>query len=249
MTVAVLFDLEDTLVQTPWANHQHVLEFRRETRRRLIKLGIPPVVLAGLERATLMRNKASEYVEQNFTKKNAQRFRQGMEKSLSRYELDSAKKSQLFAETIQTLKALKELGTKMGLVTNTSEKAVSTVFQNHGLKNYFDAVVTREDVKKLKPDPEGVLLAVKKLGATNCFMVGDLVLDALAAKGAKVKAIIVRRKPEQADSQDFLRSLPAELLEQAKRLLADGEDFQPDYVAQSLSEVVTIVQREKQWLR
>jgi HAD superfamily hydrolase (TIGR01549 family) len=249
MTVAVLFDLEDTLIHTPWANHQHVLEFRRETRQRLIELGIPPSVLAGLERATLMRNKASEYVEQNFTKKNAQRFRQEMEKFLSRYELDSAKKSQLFAETVQTLKALGELGTKMGLVTNTSEKAVSTVFQNHGLKNYFGVVVTREDVKKLKPDPEGVLLAVKKLGARNCFMVGDLVLDVLAAKGAKVKAIIVRRKPEQADSQDFLRSLPAELLEQAKRLLADGEDFHPDYVAQSLSEVVTIVQRERQWLR
>jgi HAD superfamily hydrolase (TIGR01549 family) len=192
-----------------------------------------------------MRNNASEYVEKNFAKTDAERFRQRMEEFLSRYELDSAMKSQLFPETMQTLKKLKELGTKLGLVTNTSAKAVNTVFQNHGLKNCFDAVVTRENVKKLKPDPEGILLAVKKLGATSCFMVGDLVLDILAAKGAKVKAIIVRRNPEQLDPQDLLKSLPAELLEQGKRLLEDGEDLQADYVVQSLSEVPAIVQREK----
>jgi HAD superfamily hydrolase (TIGR01549 family) len=245
MTAAVLFDLEDTLVQTPWADHQHVLEFRRETRQKLIELGIPPNVLEGIERATIMRNKASEYVEKNFAKADAQGFRQGMEEFLSRYELDSARKSQLFPETIQTLETLKELGAKVGLVTNTSAKAVNTVFQNHGLKNRFDVVVTRENVKKLKPDSEGILLAVKKLGATNCFMVGDLVLDILAAKGARVKAIIVRRNPEQPDPQDLLKSLPAELLEQAKRLLEDGKDLQADYVVQSLSEVPAIVQRGK----
>jgi HAD superfamily hydrolase (TIGR01549 family) len=245
MTAAALFDLEDTLVQTPWADHQHVLEFRRETRQKLIELDIPPNVLEGIERATIMRNKASEYVEKNFAKADAQGFRQGMEKFLSRYELNSARKSQLFPETIQTLETLKELGAKVGIVTNTSAKAVNTVFQNHGLKNRFDVVVTRENVKKLKPDSEGILLAVKKLGATNCFMVGDLVLDILAAKGARVKAIIVRRNPEQPDPQDLLKSLPAELLEQAKRLLEDGKDLQADYVVQSLSEVPAIVQRGK----
>jgi len=149
MTVAVLFDLEDTLVQTPWADHQHVLEFRRETRQKLIGLGIPPNVLEGIERATLMRNKASEYVQQNFAKADAQGFRQGMEEFLSRYELDSARKSKLFPETIQTLEKLRELGTKVGLVTNTSAKAVNTVFQNHRLKDHFDIVVTRENVRKL----------------------------------------------------------------------------------------------------
>jgi phosphoglycolate phosphatase len=245
MTTAVLFDLEDTLVQTPWADHQHVLEFRRETRQKLIELGIPPNVLEGIERATIMRNKASEHVEKNFAKADAQGFRQGMEKFLSRYELNSARKSQLFPETTETLETLKELGAKVGIVTNTSAKAVNTVFQNHGLKNRFDVVVTRENVKKLKPDSEGILLAVKKLGATNCFMVGDLVLDILAAKGARVKAIIVRRNPEQPDPQDLLKSLPAELLEQAKRLLEEGKYLQADYVVQSLSEVPAIVQRGK----
>jgi phosphoglycolate phosphatase-like HAD superfamily hydrolase len=100
---AVLFDLEDTLVQTPWTDHQRVMEFRRKTREKLIELGIPPSVLEGIERATIMRNKAAEYIEKNLSKADAEKIHQEMEKFLTRYELDSAKKSKLFPDTIPTL--------------------------------------------------------------------------------------------------------------------------------------------------
>jgi pyrophosphatase PpaX len=145
-----------------------------------------------------------------------------MEKFLSRYELDSARNSKLFPETVSTLEELRKLGIKMGLVTNTSMKAVNTVFKLHGLKSYFDIVVTREMVKKLKPDPEGILLAVEKLGAKSFFMVGDLVHDVSAAKGAKGISILVKRDPEEK------------------------MDFQADRVVKSLSEIPKIIQEEIQ---
>jgi len=216
--VAVLFDLEDTLVQTPWADHQHVIEFRRKTKEKLTELGIPPNVLEGIERATIMRNKSIEYIEKNLTRANAQKIYEEMEKFLKRYELDSAKSSKLFPDTVFTLSKIKKLGVKVGLVTNTSREAVETVFQLYGLKSYFDVVVTRELVKKLKPDSEGVLLALKKLGVKSFFMVGDLVHDSLAAKNANGVSIIVKRNPEEK------------------------MDFEADYFVQSLSEVPTIVQ-------
>lgn len=90
MTVAVLFDLEDTLIQTPWSDWQRVLEFRRKTREKLITLGIPFSVLERIERATLMRNKAFEYAEKNFIKTETEKFHQEMDKFFSEYELDSA---------------------------------------------------------------------------------------------------------------------------------------------------------------
>jgi phosphoglycolate phosphatase-like HAD superfamily hydrolase len=127
--ITVLFDLEDTLVQTPWSNHRHVIQFRHKTRQKLIDLGIPPITLAGIERATLMRNKASEYVELKFSKAETERFKLEIEKFLSRYEQDSAKKSRLFPDTIPTLKRLRRLGARMGLITNTSAKAVNAIFQ------------------------------------------------------------------------------------------------------------------------
>ena len=157
MGFAVLFDLEDTLVKTPWSNHQHVLRFRRETRAKLIKLGIPTKALEGIERSTLMRIKATGYVQANFDKSETEKFRREMEKFLSRYELDSARKSSLFPETITVLEHLKSLGVKMGLVTNTSSEAVNIVLAVHGLTKYFDVVATRNDVKRLKPDPESIM--------------------------------------------------------------------------------------------
>jgi HAD superfamily hydrolase (TIGR01549 family) len=221
MAVAVLFDLEDTLVQTPWANCQHVLEFRGKTREKLIEIGIPPSLLEGTERATIMRNKSIEYIEKNSTKTEAQKFYLEMEKFLSKYELDSAKKSKLFPETIQTLETLKKLRARIGLVTSTSMRAVDIVLQNHRLKDYFDVVVTRENVKKLKPDPEGILLALKKLDTKNFFMVGDLVHDVIAARSANGLSILVKRNSEEK------------------------MNFEADYVVQSLNEIIDITLGEK----
>jgi HAD superfamily hydrolase (TIGR01549 family) len=217
--IAVLFDLEDTLVQTPWQDHQHVLEFRRETRRKLVVLGIPEAWLEGIERATLMRNRAAEYITTNFTRAQTERFDEEMEKFLKGYELDSATKSKLFPDTIPTLNAVRKLNVRIGLVTNTSREAVETVFKLHGLGEYFNVAITRENVKKLKPDPEGILLAIKKLCVQSFFMVGDLIHDALAAKSANGKAIIVRRKTE------------------------NETDFSADYFVESLSEVPAIIQK------
>jgi putative hydrolase of the HAD superfamily len=220
-TLAVLFDLEDTLIQTPWSDFQRVLEFRRKTREKLIELGTPPSVLQGIERATLMRNKAYEYVDKNFSKAEAQKFHRALGKFFSQYELDSAKKSKLFTETIPTLEELRGLGAKIGLVTNTSMKAVETVFRLHSLERYFDVVVTRENVKKLKPDPEGIMLAVKTLGVKDFLMVGDLIFDVLAAKSADGKAVFVRRSPQETS------------------------DPPADYIVQSLTEIPRIVQADR----
>lgn len=241
--IAVVFDLEDTLVETPWSNREHRLEFRAKTKQKLIHLGIPMSVLAGIERATVMRNKASEYAEQMFGRSEAERFKLQMDKFLSLYEQDSARKSRLFADTIPTLKSIRTLSVGMALVTNTSAEAVKVVFQAHPIKQYFDAVITRENIKRLKPDPEGILLALKLLSANTFFMVGDLVLDVLAAKKADGKSILVRR-PGQSDSQDPHIGLPSGFPESSKGILDEESSFGADYTVQSLAEVPTIIQND-----
>jgi HAD superfamily hydrolase (TIGR01549 family) len=241
--VTVLFDLEDTLVQTPWSNCQHVVEFRHRTRQKLVNLGIPPMILAGIERATIMRNKASEYVEQKLSRAETENFRLEMEKFVGQYEEDSAEKSRLFSDTVPTLRKLRRLGIKMGLVTNTSAKATCIIFRMHGLRRYFDIVITRENVRRLKPDPQGILLALRQLGASRFFMVGDLALDILAARGANGLTILLKR-PEQSGSQDLFRSLPTEVLEKTESFLEQTDGLLADYVIQSLEEIPAIIQEK-----
>jgi hypothetical protein len=64
-----------------------------------------------------MRNRASGYVEQNFNEKETERFRLEIGNFLEQYELDSARKSVLFPDTIPALEEPRELearGAKAG---------------------------------------------------------------------------------------------------------------------------------------
>ncbi len=57
-----------------------------------------------------------------------------------------------------------------------------------GLEKYFHVLVAVDDIRKTKPDPEGVELALNKmgLGPKESIMVGDSPSDILAGKGAGV---------------------------------------------------------------
>jgi HAD superfamily hydrolase (TIGR01549 family) len=193
ITVAVLFDLEGTLVQTEWEKPEHIVLFRGETRQKLLNLGIPPTVLEGDERSTVMRNNALDYAKQNFERARIKQFQLEMQRFLEKYEMSAVKTSRLFPETLSTLRQMKALGCCIGLVTNTSRKAVTDYFSMYPLGNYFDVAVTRDHVSKLKPDPEGVLFALKELGMQRFFLVGDLEHDAIAARKAGGVSIIVNR--------------------------------------------------------
>jgi HAD superfamily hydrolase (TIGR01549 family) len=219
--VAVLFDLEGTLVQTEWEQPDHIVLFRGETRQKLLDLGIPPIILEGDERSTVMRNNALDYAKQNFDEARIKQFKLEMQRFLEKYEMSAVKTSRLFPETLSTLRQLKVLGCCIGLVTNTSMKAVADYFSMYTLGNYFDVTVTRDHVSKLKPDPEGVLLALKELGKKRFFLVGDLEHDAIAARKAGGASIIVNR-----DSPRLPR-------------------FKADFFVKSLSEVPAIVSSNK----
>jgi HAD superfamily hydrolase (TIGR01549 family) len=215
MALAVLFDLEETLVETPWISH--IAEFRLATRKELIRLGIPESVLEGIERSTVMRNEASEYIQTRFTEQQQRIFNHDMVRFLKAYELNAARNSKLFPETVPALEKLRAIGVPMGLVTNTSREAVDIDFRLHGIGGYFGSVVTRERVTRLKPDPEGILLAAWELQSKCIFMVGDLAIDVQAAKAAHATCIIVRRSH------------------------SDALNLNPDYYVDSLSEVPVIV--------
>jgi len=218
--VCVIFDLEGTLVRSVEMKEEAILDFRQQTRKKLIELGIPAETLAGIEGSTLMRNRASQYASKNFSESEKLRLERELNRFLLGYELKWAEESVLLPETMPMLGTLKGRGIRMAIVTNTSRQAAEIMFAKHGLSEYFDVVVTRNDVAELKPNPQGILLALKRLGDRAEFLVGDTRIDLEAAKNAGIKSIVVKR------------GWPHTLLPPESRA---------DYSVKSLAEIVKII--------
>lgn len=88
-----------------------------------------------------------------------------------------------------TLEQLKEQGIKMAIVSTKKRDTIERGLKLMKAEHYFEFYIGIEDVKNVKPDPEPVLLALKKLGVSNerALMIGDNYHDILAGKNAGVK--------------------------------------------------------------
>jgi HAD superfamily hydrolase (TIGR01549 family) len=82
---------------------------------------------------------------------------------------------------------------RLGLVTTRNRETAEKFLADQGLIDLFDVIVTRDDVRRLKPHPEPVLQAMEKLEAEadRCVMVGDTSVDVLAARAAGINSIAV----------------------------------------------------------
>jgi len=80
------------------------------------------------------------------------------------------------------------------LVTNASSTNVYNIMAHHNLSHLFDVVITGDDVKKHKPEPESYRLAAVKLGgsSSDCIVFEDASLGVFSAKAFGAEVIVVR---------------------------------------------------------
>ncbi len=91
------------------------------------------------------------------------------------------------------LKAGKRLGRKTGLVTSKNNEEIANTLPRLGIQEFVDVVVSADDVSLPKPDPAGVLLAMKRLEARpeDTMFIGDTVHDMRAGRSAGVRTCAV----------------------------------------------------------
>jgi HAD superfamily hydrolase (TIGR01509 family) len=87
----------------------------------------------------------------------------------------------------EVLEILKKRGKRLAICTNRSV-SMRAVLEYFGLSKLFDCVVTTLEVKRPKPDPEGLRLILDTLNLTpiSALFIGDSVLDQQAAKAAGI---------------------------------------------------------------
>lgn len=98
----------------------------------------------------------------------------------------------MFNGAAEMLEKAKRQGYKTGICSNTYGFIIRDFLRKFKIDEYIDVVVGGRDIKKLKPDPAQLITAMKKLGADpgETAFVGDMEVDMLAARAAKVQRLI-----------------------------------------------------------
>lgn len=101
-------------------------------------------------------------------------------------------------EDINTLlKRLKTNGYKLGIVTGKARRSLDISLDCLGLDNFFDVIITGDDVEFPKPHPEGINKALDYLDVlpNEAVFLGDSDADIMAGKQANVLTIGVHWLP------------------------------------------------------
>jgi phosphoglycolate phosphatase len=139
-------------------------------------------------------------------------------------ESKAAEQAELMPGAIGALNELRQMKKKIVIVTNNGRLGTDRTLEKLNLLGILDAVVTRDDVDELKPDPGIVFKALNLASAKadEAILVGDAIIDIKAAKAASVRCIAVPTGPYPAT-----------------RLLQE----EPDFIVSSLLDVPELVHR------
>jgi putative hydrolase of the HAD superfamily len=130
-------------------------------------------------------------------------------------------------DAVQVLQGIKDMGLKMGLISNTGMTPGFTFrsyMEEEGMLEYFQTLTFSDEVKLAKPGSEIFMMTLKALGATpeQTIHVGDHVTnDVVGAKRCGMKTVWISGFYEREDPDD--------------------PETEPDITVSSLADVVPAV--------
>ncbi len=181
--LGVIFDLDGVLVDTGWAHRQawfdlaakEGLEISEEFFRRTFGMqnaAILPLLRPDISPQELER--LSDWKEQHY-------------RDLMQEHLELAPGAE------DLLRDLKSHGFRLAIGSSAPPENLNLFWDRLGLVNWFNARVTKEEIRKSKPAPETFLKAAEKLGLAPacCAVVEDAVPGVQAARAAGMPVVAV----------------------------------------------------------
>jgi phosphoglycolate phosphatase len=109
------------------------------------------------------------------------------------YAANNGKHSYLYDGVETGLNYLQQQGYRLACVTNKPAAFTQPLLAVMGIADFFDATIGGDQVARIKPDPQPLLMAAQKLGVDpkQAIMLGDSITDVMAARGAGMPIICV----------------------------------------------------------
>ncbi|HDL15493.1 MAG TPA: HAD family hydrolase [Euryarchaeota archaeon] len=176
---AVFFDLDGTLVMlgVNWEN------LRGELHTLFIKYGIDMDFRPMLSKV----EDALSIISTKFPEKEAKMAKEVAYGIIEAHEVRGAMNSKLIESARDIIGFLKEKGCYIGIISRNSRRTIEVALENHKISD-IDIIVSREDTSLIKPHPDQIFAAFKRLEVKNPYgiMVGDHPFDIVSGKSAGI---------------------------------------------------------------
>ena len=184
---AVIFDLDGTIVDFKLdykASRAEIIQFLREE-------GFPQSIFSINDNLFEILNKAEIFMKNHHKEKQVEKIKKSIFSIAEKYEMEAARTTSLIPGILETLKALRKMKLKLALFTVNGKNPVNHVLRTFNLKRHFDAVITRDDVLMVKPNPVHLktTLNALKVKPKEAIVVGDSVWDMKSARALTVFAV------------------------------------------------------------
>lgn len=180
-----VFDLDHTLVNSPLDLRAVGREMERLIRARGVALPARELRWTGAELLAVVRREAPQLEAEVLAIPVA-------------HERRAMELAELVPHAVEAVAAMKDLGFATAVWTNNDRVVADYVLGRFGLAPHLDLVVTRDDVRALKPDPDGLrVIRARWPEAQHVVVVGDSWVDGAAALAGGVPFIAYR--PDHAE--------------------------------------------------
>lgn len=184
---AVIFDLDGTIVDFNLdykASRAEIIQFLREK-------GFPQSIFSVNDNLFEILNKAEIFLKNHHKEKQVEKIKKSIFSIAEKYEMEAARTTSLIPGIRETLKALRKMKLKLALFTVNGKNSVNHTLGTFNLKRYFDAVIPRDAVLMVKPNPIHLKTALNalKVKPKEAIVVGDSTWDMKSARALKVFAV------------------------------------------------------------
>ena len=191
MKIAI-FDFEGTPVDFQWQ--------LKPALEAIYPQIAPNIAAANLDRDLILKLdycRLYNYLQRNISNTElAEETLQLIDNVFDYYDADAARRWQLYPEVPKLLAQLKAAGWGIALDSNVGRKSLKQMFKKFALDDYFDLTISRNDVSRLKPEPEGIRRILNyyndnQTPSEQTFLIGDSVTDIETARNAGIKVAIL----------------------------------------------------------
>ena len=186
--IAVIFDFDNTLVKS----HINFPAMKITMARAVKKHGLD----FGEEGDIPNRYTAGNIIDQveTYDKKNKTQLAAKLWAIVEKFERMGMENISIEDDVLQMLDYLKSKDISTSILTNNAKQPTIEVLERYNIFDYFDLVIAREDVEKMKPHKEGLELIIQKLklNPDKIIFVGDSWVDGVAAVNANIRFVLFR---------------------------------------------------------